>query len=420
MALAWAVRPIELARADFAVTPVRPGAVRASKRSQFVPRVYQMRGRANRGEALRAGGGSALTEAAVERGLEWLARHQSPNGRWSLRNYAKHLPDVSPRDLRHPDWSGGRMSDSRGGTGRATRGDTAGTGLALLCFLGHGDSHTEPGPYQDVVQRGLSWLLKAQAEDGDLRGDGNLYMHAIASFALCEAYAFTRDPALQEPAQRSIDFTVRSQNPRRGGWRYLPYPQSVDVDTSVFGWMLMAIKSAKLGGLRVDPSCLQRAGRYLDSARMTPAGGRYAYQPRVSRTSLAMTAQGLFCHQLLSEVLRDSGRSDVQLRLASDESVRYILNHLPLAVDQQGVNFYYWYYASLALFQEGGRSWQTWNDAMSKLVVLLQLGEEHGTAEGSWDPRDRRAAFGGRVYATAMSVLILEVYYRYSQLDQAK
>jgi hypothetical protein len=142
----------------------------------------------------------------------------------------------------------------------------------------------EPGQYQAAMSGGLDWLLSAQQADGDLRGDGNLYMHAVASFALCEAYAFTRDPKLREPAQRSIDFTVRCQNPKRGGWRYLPYPQSSDVDTSVFGWMLMAVKSAKLGGLSVDPSCLERAGRYLDSARMTPAGGRYAYQPKSCRT----------------------------------------------------------------------------------------------------------------------------------------
>jgi hypothetical protein len=118
--------------------------------------------------------------------------------------------------------------------------------------------------------------------------------------------------------------------------------------------------------------------------------------------------------------LRRGGTTDVELSLAKDESVRYVLNHLPNAVGRQGVNFYYWYYATLALFQEGGRPWEVWNESASQLVVLLQLGEEHGTAAGSWDPKNLRAAFGGRVYATAMSVLILEVYYRYAHLDQAK
>ena len=108
-------------------------------------------------------------------------------------------------------------------------------------------------------------------------------MHSIAAFALCEAYAFTRDPLLREPAQRAIEFTVRTQNPEKGGWRYEPYPDSGDVDTSVFGWMLMAIKSARLGDLRLDEECLENAARYLNSARMTKVGGRYAYQPRSSR-----------------------------------------------------------------------------------------------------------------------------------------
>jgi len=273
------------------------------------------------------------------------------------------------------------------------------------------------GPYQQNVAAGLRWLLQAQKADGDLRGDGNLYMHGVASFALCEAYAFTSDPDLREPAQRAIDFTARSQNPERGGWRYLPYPESNEVDTSVFGWMLMALKSADLGGLRVDPICLRRSAFYLNSARRTATGGEYNYQPKMARTSLAMTAQGFFAQLVLTRVLEETGDPETKLSIANRESTEVLLSHLPRASDQGGVNFYYWYYASLALFQQGGESWEVWNESMSKLIVLLQLGDEHGTAAGSWDPRDHRAAFGGRVYSTAMSILVLEVYYRYAQLS---
>jgi hypothetical protein len=410
------VRPIAIVapRERPLADPLRP----AASATTFVPKLYQLREKSRREETLRRRGGSALTERAVERGLAWLARHQSPDGRWSLRSYTEHLRDVSRRDLEHPDWDGRGRSDSRGGSDKARDGDTAGTGLALLSFLGHGDTHLEPGPYKETVAGGIDWLLSRQRSDGDLRGGGNLYMHAIAAFALCEAYAFTRDPKLRGPAQKAIDFTARSQNPQRGGWRYAPYPQASDVDTSVFGWMLMALKSARLGGLDLDEECLARAAKYLESARMSKDGGRYAYQPGNSRTSLAMTAQGFFSQQILANELLAGGATRERLRRATGESVRYLLSHLPKAADQEGVNFYYWYYATLALSQEGGEAWDAWNEKMSRLLVLLQVGDEHGSAAGSWDPRDRRAAIGGRVYSTAMSILCLESYYRYAPLEE--
>jgi hypothetical protein len=36
--------------------------------------------------------------------------------------------------------------------------------------------------------------------------------------------------------------------------------------------------------------------------------------------------------------------------------------------------------------------------------------------KGSWDPIDPWGQDGGRVYATAIMVLCLEVYYRYSKI----
>jgi hypothetical protein len=398
-----------------AATPLR--SVPAA--SAFVPKIYRLRDKSRRLEAVRLGGGSPETEKAVALGLKWLALHQSPNGRWSLHDYARHLPSASERDLWHPDWDGTGQNDSRGGTSRAERGDTAGTALAILAFLGHGDTHVAEGPYREMVQRGLRYLVGRQQRDGDLRDGGNLYMHALATFALCEAYALTKDPQLEEPSRRAMGFTVRSQNPDLGGWRYEPYPQGRDVDTSVFGWMLMGIKSARLGNIEIDPKCVERMVRYLESARMTSVGGRFAYQPGLPRTSLAMTAQGLFCQQVLMDFLPPADeRAQGRLRRAAGEAVSYMLRNLPVTRDQDGANSYYWYYATLAIFQEGGAAWEAWNKRMKEVILKLQLGEEEGTAGGSWDPLDRRAELGGRVYSTAVSILCLEVYYRYAPKDR--
>ena len=64
------------------------------------------------------------------------------------------------------------------------------TGLALLSFLGAGNTHKD-GTHARTVTLGLNFLLRSQKPDGDLRGDSRnvgMYCHAIASLALCEAY----------------------------------------------------------------------------------------------------------------------------------------------------------------------------------------------------------------------------------------
>jgi hypothetical protein len=89
--------------------------------------------------------------------------------------------------------------------------------------------------------------------------------------------------------------------------------------------------------------------------------------------------------------------------------VEYVLEHPPHWDDRP--NTYYWYYATLALFQHQGDAWTRWNDALKQ--VLLANQRTSGPAAGSWDPHDNWSRIGGRVYQTALCTLCLEVYYRY-------
>ncbi len=132
----------------------------------------------------RNSGGNKQSEAAVERGLRWLAAHQRADGSWSF-------------DLTKPPCNGLCRNS---GTEASV---TAATGLALLPFLGAGYTHKQ-GEHQAVVKRGL-YALGAQAlvtpHGIDLRGGGTMYAQGIAAIALCEAYGMTRDEALKEAAQ---------------------------------------------------------------------------------------------------------------------------------------------------------------------------------------------------------------------------
>lgn len=320
-------------------------------------------------------GGSNQTEEAVSKALDWLSRHQTKDGRWSSTRYDDQCGHCSGRP--------------------GVDSDKAVTGLAILCFLGADHTHAKDGTYRETVTSALNWLISQQDEGGGLRSGESMYSHGIATIALCEAAAMTRDPALQEPAAKAAAFIVRACDPRSGGWRYEPGQIG---DTSVLGWQVMALVSARRAGVEIPEETLRSASRFLDQvSRQKP--GIYSYQPDRAPTA-PMTAEGLFTRQLLGH------KPDEPMMLAS---VEYISRSPPRW--ERSANTYYWYYATLALFQHQGDEWTRWNDTLTE--VLLERQRDDGPAAGSWDPKDRWSLVGGRVYQTALCTLCLEVYYRY-------
>jgi hypothetical protein len=173
---------------------------------------------------------AARADAVVARGLDFLARSQQADGRWSLARFA-----------------GGTAADVP-----KLESETAATGLALLSFLGAGHDHFD-GPYKDTVRRGLEFLVAAQKPDGDLYIPADelsnscswLYSHGIAAMAVCEAVGMTGDARVKPAAEKACRFIAASQHPDRGGWRYTP---TSDADLSVSGWMLVALRAGSLAG----------------------------------------------------------------------------------------------------------------------------------------------------------------------------
>lgn len=333
-------------------------------------------------------GGSSDTERAVAAALKWLAAHQSPDGRWD----GEHFDDGCGR-------CGGETD---------IQADMALTGLSLLSFLGAGHTHIDDGPYRDVVRRGLDWLVTQQADDGDLRGEETMYSHGIATIAISEALGMTGDSRLTTPVRRAVRFIDRARNRRAGGWRYDPGQEG---DTSVLGWQVMALKSARLAGIDVPDELFRVAAAWLDRVSDGSQSGLYAYRPG-RRYTPTMTAEGMFVRQLLGH-----GRGEARMR----GSAEYVTQHLPDWDDH--LNTYFWYYATLAMFHTGGEQWTRWNDALTKQLVEHQAGDDDATADGSgfgpagsWEPIGEWAPIGSRIYQTALCTLMLEVYYRYLPL----
>ena len=353
---------------------INPGVVLEAAKNQVSPLVLRKdpKLRLNYIERL---GGSDETEKAVRRALDWFTRNQEKDGHWNR--------------------PGGH--------------DVAATGMAMLAYMGWGAKHIDDsGPYQKQLAKAMEWMLREEKnKNGDLRGPhpGDMYDHGIAAIAMAEAYALTKDPDLKPVVERIVKFTVDAQNPKTGGWRYKPYwdwPKREKADMSVTGWQIMALKSAAMGGIKVPQVAFQRADRYLKQLR-----GRVGYGYQGVGPSPAMTAEGLFSQQLL-------GLSVAQPRMG--ESVKYLQRKLPRRKD---VNYYYWYYGSLAMHQNQGEPWEKWNQAIRPILLRNQvrIGQRE---DGSWDPVGNWGRESGRCVVTAMATLSLEVYYRYLPLSSPK
>ncbi len=340
------------------------------------------------------GGGSRRTESAVDWALRWLAEHQEADGHWDVKKYGGGLGHP-PRDA-----------------------DASITALAVLAFLGAGNT-PKFGKYKDNVAKGVQWLKRRQQASG-LIGH-HRYEGAITMMAMAEAYGMTQDPMLRGPAQRCVDYAVQTQGPA-GGWRYFP-DKPLDVDTSVTGWWIMGLKSAKVAGLSVPASVMNKALQYFQQATMTQgAGGATVSYSSEAETvnqvqrgggSETMTAVSLVSLQFLGK-----GRNDPQVTACASQTVT---DGVPNAAD---MNFYRWYYAALGLFQMGVHSgyWERWNPAMVKTLLSTQVRE--GTFKqnkGSWNyDRDFCGAAWGRVGQTAVGALMLEVYYRYHDVHKQR
>ena len=116
-----------------------------------VPKVYRSRVEPDRPTRARLAGASAASEQAVERALDWLARHQDPDGRWdaAVARYDDGTPVQGDDDFT-AHCPGDEVCS---GVCAYWEADTALTGLALLAYLGAGYTHLD-GQYTETVDKG--------------------------------------------------------------------------------------------------------------------------------------------------------------------------------------------------------------------------------------------------------------------------
>lgn len=334
---------------------------------------------------LQSHGGKAETEASVVKALRWLKENQASDGSWG----EQHKVGM--------------------------------TGLALLAYLGHCET-PDSEEFGDSCLSGIVYLLNIGIKnDGRLSTDTRdkhwPYEHAIATYALAEAYSFSKRsdytiPNHQVVLQQAGEWIINHQH-SSGGWDY-QYDLSGKRggDLSIAAWHIQALKACDVTGIQFSgmKSTIKSALAYV-SARQADSGG-FGYtgtSPVNGAGHHSLTGAGLLAYQMWGK----GARSEVR------KGARYILANAQLDYNTAECDLYAHYYHSQAMIQRGGDQWHTYNAMFSDQILQNQA--ENGSWKkpgGGNKPKAVAALFGndskeGIHYRTCLCTLMLEVYYRY-------
>jgi hypothetical protein len=301
-------------------------------------------------------------QAAVERGLAWLAAHQGKDGSFGGNGAGRHA------------------------------GITA---LAGLAFMQAGNLPGR-GKYGDNVQRCLDYVLSCCNESGLITSDqsnGPMYGHGFATLFLAEVYGMTGDEQVKDKLQRAIRLIQRTQN-REGGWRYQPVPYDADISVTIC--QVMALRAARDAGIKVEKEVIDNSIKYVRNCQ-NPDGG-FSYMARMGGgggSGFARSAAGV-------AALYYAGVFEGE---ELTNGLRYIARFTPGRTNAPQVegHFYYGnYYAVQAMFLAGGDWWARWYPAVREQLVALQ-----DKRTGAW------RGDHSEDYATAMALIILQMPNRY-------
>ena len=309
-------------------------------------------------------------DAAVAKGLAYLASTQDEDG----------------------SWDGGRFGKN-----------VAITALGCLAFMADGNLPGR-GAYGERVDRGLDFILENCTESGLIAAEGAhgpMYGHGFATLFLGEIYGMTlgtsdsaRSVRVHESLVRAVRLIERTQN-EEGGWRYNPVPYDADVSVTIC--QVMALRSARDAGIEVDKSVIDRAVQYARRCQNPDGGFRYQVDggssawPRSAAGGATLYYAGIYEDQTIN-----AGLSYLD-RTASPEATRGSRAHYA----------YGQYYTAQAFFLAGGEHWARWWPAARAEIIGDQLDN------GAWD--DRTA---GPNYGTSMMLICLQMPKRYLPIYQ--
>jgi hypothetical protein len=331
-------------------------------------------------------------DAAVQRGLDYLAARQQPDGSW--------------------------------GTG-AYQANVAITSLGALAMMA-GGSQPGRGRYGKHVKKALDWVLSrgalgarngafgVQHPDGFLFNSshggqqGPMYSHGFGTLLLGEVCGMLPAAAdsdrVREALHKAVGIIVKAQH-GSGGWRYNPIPHDADISVTVC--QIMALRSARNAGIFVAKSVVDRCIDYVKKSQV--GDGSFVYQLSNARFpggfggaggGFARTAAGLAA--LYSAGIYNDEAGQIQ------RGLEYLSRNRPALFNRLADMHYFYghYYAVQVMWTAGGRYWTDWYPSIRDELV------SHQHPDGSW--QDMLCSH----YGTAMACIILQVPNNYLPILQ--
>ncbi len=301
---------------------------------------------------------SPEADAAISRGLAWLASQQQADGGFGApRSYARNVGICA---------------------------------LSGLAFLPQGME----GQFRRHIEGCTNYLLAHAQPSGYIVEDhvvthAPMYGHGFAVTYLSQVYGMDIRTELRNVLKRGISLILSLQD-ENGAWRYTPFPE--DSDVSVTTCQMLALSSARQAGFSVPREAIVHSIDFLLRCQNPDGGFRYrlidppeSLLPRSAAAVVALHAAGVHPGPALSR-----GR-------------QYLANPLsltaPPADTSHSAEYYYYgrYYMTYAAWQAGGKVWDDWFPIVRDELLQRQ------TRDGCWyDPTV------GAEYATAMALLTLQ------------
>lgn len=359
-----------------------PGASQSN-----IPPVLKKRcSQADRMDRLLSNGGNKECEDAVVSALRWLKETQNKDGSWT--------------------------NDKPVGM----------TGLALLAFLGHCETAGSE-EFGGTVLSATAYLINLSMKNNgklgsDFKDNHWCYEHAIATYALAEAYTlcilgFNENiHQLEEAVMTSGQFLINSQH-QGGGWDYAYSEDSGrGGDVSIVGWHLQALKACKYTGLDFAniSRCYKKALDYVERMQM-PSGAIGYASPALhgGQDGTTLAAVGALSFQIWKSSSNRVARN----------AVRFMDKEMKFDWNTADSDLYGHYYAVQCMMNNGGKEWEKYNTLFRDQVLHNQ--DKDGAFKVVGGGAKINAVGGtfagdgghGRHYRTCLATLMLETYYRF-------
>ena len=300
-------------------------------------------------------------EAAIEKGLKWVAKTQSSRGHWTAGGYP-----------------------------------TAMTALAGTALIASGSTTTQ-GPYAKNIQRAADYLLATITKNGligDPRNDNRYtYGHGFSMLFLSQVLGEEEDEErreeLVEALTKSCDFSAKAQTPS-GGWGYVSAKDGNNFDEgSTTITQVQGLRACRNAGIVVPGEVIEKAKEYIYTCKNPDGGISYSSRNRGSSRA-AITAAAL-------ATLYNAGDYDSK---HVPEMLEYCKKNLG-SLSEGPNSFGHWHYTFLyyaqVMYRQGNKEWEPFRDKIYNKIVSEQL------TDGSWQGNI------GPIYVTACNLIILQL-----------